>query len=52
MTNFLLKRGYTNKDDYPCMFIKKSLKGLYVISVYVNDLNIIGTAKDIEKAIS
>ena len=50
MSNFLLKRGYTNNDDCPCVFIKKSTDGFCIISVYVDDLNIIGTTRDIEKA--
>ena len=52
LSNFLLKRGYTNNDDCPCVFIKKSNVGLGIISVYVNDLNIIKTARDIEEAMA
>ena len=54
-SNFLLKRGYTNNDDCPCVFIEKSLKGFCIILVYVtyvNDLNIIGTTEDIEEAMT
>ena len=51
-SNFLLKRGYTNNDDCPCVFIEKSLKGFYIILVYVGDLNIIGTTEDIEEAMT
>ena len=50
LSNFLLKRGYTNNDDCPCVFIKKSTDGFCIISVYVDDLNIIGTTRDIEEA--
>ena len=39
-------------DDCPCVFIKKSEKGYCIISVYVDDLNIIGTTHDIEEASS
>jgi hypothetical protein len=52
LSNFLLKRGYTNNDDCPCVFIKKSNDGFCVISVYVDDLNIIGTARDIEEVMA
>jgi hypothetical protein len=52
LSNFLLKRGYTNNDDCPCVFIKKSLKCFCIISVYVDDLNIIGTIEDIEEAMA
>jgi len=51
-SNFLLKRGYTNNDDCPCVFIEKSLKGFCIILVYVDDLNIIGTTEDIEEAMT
>jgi hypothetical protein len=50
LSNFLLKTGYTNNDDCPCVFIKKSSDGFCIISVYVDDLNIIGTTRDIEEA--
>ena len=50
LSNFLLKRGYTNNDDCPCVFIKKSANGFCIISVYVDDLNIIRTTRDIEEA--
>ena len=52
LSNFLLESGYTNNDDCPCVFIKKSNVGLGIISVYVNDLNIIKTARDIEEAMA
>ena len=50
LSNFLLKRGYTNNDDCPFVFIKKSTDGFCIISVYVDDLNIIRTTRDIEEA--
>ena len=34
------------------MFIKKSLNGFCIISVYVDDINMIGTCKEIEEASS
>jgi hypothetical protein len=52
LSNFLLQRGYINNDDCPYVFIKKSLKGFCIISVYVDDLNIIGTTGDIEEAMA
>ena len=50
LSEFLLKKGYTNNDDCPCVFIKKSRTGFYIISVYVDDLNIIESPKDIKEA--
>jgi hypothetical protein len=52
LSNFLLQRGYINNDDCPCVFIKKSSDGFCIISVYVDDLNIIGTTRDIEEAMA
>jgi hypothetical protein len=50
LSKFLSKRGYTNNDDCPCVFIKKSTSGFCIISVYVDDLNIIGSDIDINEA--
>ena len=50
LSEFLLKKGYVNDPDSPCVFIRKSQKGFCIISVYVDDLNIIGCAEDIEEA--
>jgi hypothetical protein len=50
LKEFLLNKYYSNSDDCPCVFIRKSATGFYIISVYVNDLNIIGHTKDIHEA--
>ena len=50
LSEFLLHKGYSNNDDCPCVFIKKSSQGFCIISVYVDDLNIIGNAADISVA--
>jgi hypothetical protein len=50
LKKFLLNKGYSNNDDCPCVFIRKSSTGFCIISVYVDDLNIIGHAKDIDEA--
>jgi hypothetical protein len=42
LSEFLLRKGYTKNDDCPCVFIKRSKVGFCIISVYVDDLNIIG----------
>jgi hypothetical protein len=47
---FLLNKGYSNSDDCPCVFIRRSATGFCIISVYVDDLNIIGHTKDIDEA--
>ena len=50
LSEFLKLKGYTNNDDCPCVFIKKSSTGFCIISVYVDDLNIIGNETDINEA--
>jgi hypothetical protein len=44
------KQRYSNSDDCYCGFIRKFSTGFCIISVYVDDLNIIGHAKDIDEA--
>ena len=50
LSEFLLQKGYSNSADCPCVFIKKSSTGFCIISVYVDDLNIIGSTPDIDEA--
>jgi hypothetical protein len=50
LKEFLLNKSYSNSDDCPCVFNKKSTTGFCIISVYVDDLNIIGHTKDIDEA--
>jgi hypothetical protein len=50
LKKFLLNRGYSNNDDCPCVFIRKSSTEFCIISIYVYDLNIIGTELDINEA--
>ena len=52
LSEFLLKRENINNDAYSCVFIKKSLNGFCIISIYVDDINIIGTRKEIEEVSS
>jgi hypothetical protein len=50
LKEFLMDKGYSYSDDCPCVFIKKSSIGFYIISVYVDDLNIISHKFDIDEA--
>jgi hypothetical protein len=50
LKEFLLNKGYLNSNDCPCVFIRKSVTGFYIISIYVDDLNIIDLAKNIDEA--
>ena len=51
-SEFLLKKEYIKNDAYPRVFIKKSLNEFCIISFYVDDINVIGTRKEIEEASS
>jgi hypothetical protein len=46
---FLLNKGYSNSDNCPCMFIRKSSTDFYIILVYIDDLNIMAHAKNIDE---
>jgi hypothetical protein len=50
LTEFLLQKGYTKNDVCLCVFIKRSKVGYCIISVYVDDLNIIRNKPDIDEA--
>ena len=45
-----MQKGYSNRDDCPCVFIKRSSSGFCIISMYVDDINIIGNTQNIEEA--
>jgi hypothetical protein len=49
LSEFLLSKGYTKNDDCTCVFIKRSKVGFCIISVYVDNLNIIGNKLDIDE---
>lgn len=50
LSEYLIQKGYSNNDDCLCVFIKRSSTGFYIISVYVDDLNIIDNTQDIDDA--
>jgi hypothetical protein len=50
LKEFLLNKAYSNNDDCSCVFICKSSTEFCIISVYVDDLNIIGTELDINES--
>jgi hypothetical protein len=51
LKEFLLNKGYSNNDDYPCVFIRKFSTKFCIISIYVDDLNIISTELEINEAL-
>jgi hypothetical protein len=50
LNEFLLNKGYSNNDDCPYIFIRKSSTRFCIISVYVDDLNIISADLEINDA--
>jgi hypothetical protein len=52
LNEYLWREGYNNDPICPCVFIKKSESNFVIIVVYVDDLNIIGTHKEILKTIN
>ena len=52
LSDYLISKGYTNNLICPCVFIKKTTSGYVIIAVYVDDLNLIGTQKEINEAIA
>ena len=51
LSQYLLKEGYVNYSIYPCVFVKKVATRFAIIAVYVDDLNLIGTPKELIKTI-
>jgi len=51
LSEYLLKEGYTNDVICPCIFIKKMTSEFVILNVYVDDINLIGTPKELQKAI-
>ncbi|GJX99553.1 copia protein [Tanacetum coccineum] len=49
LSDYLISKGYINNLICPCVFIKKTMSGFVIIAVYVDDLNIIGTNKEIQE---
>ena len=45
----MFKEGYVNNLICPYVFIKKTISGFIIIVVYVDNLNTIGTHKEILK---
>ncbi|GKC99842.1 copia protein [Tanacetum coccineum] len=51
LSDYLISKGYKSNLICPCVFIKKTTSGFIIIAVYVDDLNIIGTNKEINEVI-
>ena len=49
LSEYLLKEGYVNNPICPCILIKKLETRFAIIAVYVNELNLVGTPKELNK---
>ena len=47
ISEYLLKERYVNISICPCIFINKLETGFLIIIAYVDDLNLVGTPKEI-----
>ena len=52
LSEYLLKHGYKNDTICPCIFMKRSGNEFVIIAVYVDDLNIIRTPEELQKAVN
>ena len=50
LTEYLLKQGYNNDPICLCVFIERYQSQFVIIVVYVDDLNIIKTPEELQKA--
>ena len=47
LSEYLIKKGYTNDAICPCVFIKKTISKFVVLAIYVDDINLVGTPIEI-----
>jgi len=52
LSKYLLKKGYNNDLICPCVYIKKSESNFAIIGMYVDDLSIKWTLREIPKTIN
>lgn len=51
LSGYLLKEGYKNDLICPWIFTKRFDSGFIIITIYVDDLNLIGSPKEFEKVV-
>jgi hypothetical protein len=49
LSEYIMKEGYKNHATCPCVFIKRSKNGFAIITIYVDDLNIVGTSLELQE---
>jgi len=51
LNEYLLKEGYKSDPICPCIYMKRSENEFSLISIYVDDINIVGSPNELTKAI-
>jgi len=49
LNEYLLKESYINDTICPCVLIKKTTSEFFVLAVYIDDINLIGTPTELQK---
>jgi hypothetical protein len=49
LKNYLEQIGFISNESCPCVFIKRNKSSSVIVLVYVDDLNIIGTASSVKE---
>jgi hypothetical protein len=49
LSEYLLKEGFENNQICPCVFIKRLESRFAIVAVYVDDLNLVSTPKELTK---
>jgi hypothetical protein len=52
LSEYLLKEGFKNNLICPCVFIKKLKYGFAIITIYVDDLNLVGIPEELIKTVT
>ena len=52
LNKYILKEGYKNDPICPCIFMKRYGNEFAIISAYVDNINIIETPEELDKAIN
>lgn len=51
LREYLIEEGYINNRICPCVFIKKLKSRFVIVAVYIDDINLIGSAEELLKIV-
>jgi hypothetical protein len=49
LTNYLRGKGFKSEEGAPCLHLNKEKDGFVIVTIYVDDLVIVGTRKSVNK---